>query len=80
MPESKFIKTFRKIHREYPEMFQALEDYDRTHKLKKLSYKERANFTIDARLLRKFRSYCAEHGYSMSKILEQCIGEWLRKK
>lgn len=46
---------------------------------RKLSYKERANFTLDARPLRKFRAYCAEHGYAMSKILEQCMVEWLKE-
>ena len=75
MAESKFLKTFRKIHREYPEVFEALEEYDRTRRLRKITYKERANFTVDARTLRNFRSYCAIHGYNMSRLLENFMKE-----
>jgi hypothetical protein len=70
MQESEFLKTFRRIHREYPNMFAVLEEYDRTRRLRKISYKQRANFTIDAVTLRQFRRYCKERGYSMSQLLE----------
>lgn len=80
MAESKFLQTFRRIHKEYPEVFESLEEYDRTRKLKKISYKERANFTIDARILRGFRSYCREYGYNMSKILENFMKEKMQKQ
>lgn len=75
MAESEFLQTFRKIHKEYPEVFDALEEYDRTRRLRKISYKERANFTVDARILRNFRSYCTAHGYSMSRLLENFMKE-----
>lgn len=78
MPESEFLKTFRKVLYEHPDMFDALEEYDRTRRLRKLSYKERANFTIDAEILRRFRSYCEQHGYNMSKLVEQHIKEELK--
>ena len=76
MPDSKFLQTFREIHKEYPEVFDALEEYDRTRRLRKINYKERANFTVDARILRQFRQHCQEKGYNMSKLLEN----WMKKK
>ena len=50
-------------------MFLALEEYDLTRKPRKISYKVRANFTIDSDLIRKFRAYCSANGYNMSKTL-----------
>ena len=64
----------------YPEIFDALEEYDRTHRLKKINYKERANFTIDSNLLRKFRKYCESHGMKMSAKIEQYIKKELEEK
>ncbi len=64
----------------YPEVFDALEEYDRTHRLKKINYKERANFTIDSNLLNRFREYCREHGMKMSAKIEQYIAEELKKQ
>ena len=79
MPESKFLQTFRKVFREHPEMFTALEEYDKTGKLPKIKYKTRANFTIDADLLRRFRTYCKKEGYNMSKLIEKHLQEELKK-
>ena len=75
MQSSKFLETARKIVRENPEAFEALLEYERTKKLPKLSYKERANFTIDSTLLRKFRGYCKEKGLNMSRVVERCMKE-----
>jgi hypothetical protein len=80
MAESKFLQTFRKIHAEYPEVFDALEEYDKTRRLRKITYKERANFTIDARILRQFRTYCQKNGFNMSKLLENCMKEKMQSK
>ncbi len=74
------MQAFRRVHKEYPEMFNALEEYDRTRRLRKISYKERANFTVDARILRNFRSYCSAHGYNMSKLLENFMKEKIVQK
>lgn len=79
MPDSEFLSTLKRIVRENPDAFEALEEYDRTRRLRKISYKTRANFTIDSAILRRFRSYCAENGYNMSKVLENHIKEELRK-
>jgi len=67
------LKRAKQAIKREPEIFAILEEYDRTGKLRKLSYKERANFTIDADLLRRFRSYCRKHGFSMSAKIEQHI-------
>ena len=64
----------------YPEVFDALEEYDRTHRLRKINYKERANFTIDSNLLRRFRKYCGEHGMKMSAKIEQYMTKELQKE
>ena len=77
MPSSKFLQTARRIIREYPEMFSALEEYDRTRRLPKLRYKTRANFTLDSDILRKFRNRCREQGKTMSRVVEQHIREEL---
>lgn len=79
MPETEFLKRLKKIVRENPSAFEALEEYDRTRRLRKISYKHRANFTIDADLLRRFRTYCDHHGFNMSKLVEKHIREELAR-
>ena len=73
MPSSDFLETARRIIRENPDMFSALEEYDRTRKLPKLTYKRRVDFTIDEEVFRKFRTYCQEEGLAMSKVVEKLI-------
>jgi len=57
----------------------ALEELDRTGKLRKVHYKEKATFTIDEGLMGEFRRYCLEHGLKMSTVLEKQIEGLLRK-
>jgi len=76
----KLLKNVDLAIAKYPEVFDALEEYDRTHRLKKINYKERANFTIDSNLLRKFRKYCREHGMKMSSKIEQYMLKELEKQ
>ncbi len=78
MSSSKFLETAKRIVKENPEMFSALEEYDLTRKLPKISHKARANFTIDADILRKFRHYCQREGLIMSKILEKKMLEEIK--
>ena len=61
----KLLKNVDLVIAKYPEMFDALAEYDKTHKLRKINYKERANFTIDSNLLNRFRSYCKKNGMKM---------------
>ena len=71
----KLIESAKKVVLLYPEIFTALEQYDKTHKLKKINYKERANFTIDNDILREFRDHCKKKGFNMSAKLEQYMAE-----
>lgn len=75
MQLTKYGKRAIQVIREHPEAFEALLEYERTKKLPKLNYKERANFTIDSTLLRKFRTYCKEKGLNMSRVIERYIKE-----
>lgn len=70
MKKTNFLDECKKIIFKNIELFQILEEYDKTHKLRKLEYKERANFTINSKILRRFREYCKKGGYSMSKLVE----------
>ena len=69
----RIIEKAKKIIREKPELFAALEKFDRTGKLKKLKYKERATFTVDEELMMKFRSYCEKNNMKMSSVVEDMI-------
>lgn len=62
-----------KAIKEHPQVFEALAEYDRTMKMPKTTYKERATFTIDANVMRKFRTYVKEQGMDMSKVVESRI-------
>ncbi len=75
----KLLKHADMILVKYPEVFDALEEYDQTHYLKKVNYKERANFTIDSNLLKQFREYCRKNGMKMSAKIEEYIMKELKK-
>lgn len=75
--DDSFMRTVGLVIAKYPEMLNALEEYDRTHKLRKINHKERANFTIDSNLLKRFRKYCQKHGMKMSAKIEQYMKEEL---
>ena len=69
----KLLKNADIVLAKYPEIFDALEEYERTHRIKKINFKERANFTIDSNLLNDFRRYCEKNGMKMSSKIEQFI-------
>ncbi|MFO8016957.1 MAG: hypothetical protein R6U32_07705 [Candidatus Woesearchaeota archaeon] len=74
------VERARKAVKENREFFEALEDFDRTGKLRKGRYKERYNFTIDSELMRMFRSYCSKHNIKMSGVIEDLIREYIKKQ
>ncbi len=78
MQQSKFVEIARDSIKKHPEMFEALLEYERTGKLLKPNPKERANFTIDAKLLRQYRAYCRDKGYKMSSRIERFIESELK--
>ncbi len=69
----------RKIINENQDLFEALEELDRTGKLRKADYKERATFTIGEILMGKFRSYCRKNNINMSAQVEDLIREFLKE-
>ena len=79
MPEykSEFARVREGVMRDFPRLFAALEEYDTTHTMRKLSYKTRANFTIDSNIFERFKRHCQANGKNMSKILEKHIKEEL---
>ncbi|MBI3051871.1 hypothetical protein HYY74_05435 [Candidatus Woesearchaeota archaeon] len=56
-----------------PEPFLALEEYDRTGRLRKWGTKTRANFTLSVDTLRSLRRHCGERGLKMSPFVEGLI-------
>lgn len=79
MPSSKYVQYAKQAIEEHPELFEALLEFERTGKLPKPNPKERANFTIDAALLKKYRAFCKETGYTMSARIEKFIEKELKK-
>lgn len=72
------IERARKLIQENQHLFIALEEFDRTGKLPKLHYKEKATFTIDRKLLTEFRDYCQKNRLKMSSELEGMIRDRLK--
>ena len=63
----------KKLVEENKDYIEALKELDRTGKLRKIRYKERATFTIDEELMNRFRRYCEENDLSMSRVIEKLI-------
>jgi len=66
--------------KKYPEIFSALEEFERTKKIPKFVYRKKFDITIDSNILREFREYCKINGFSMSRLIEKYIIEELKKK
>ena len=75
----KVFEEARKMPDIMPEMFIALEEYDKTRKLKRWDNKVRVNFTVDPTLYRGFRDYCQKNGYKMSSLIEKAMKDKLQK-
>jgi len=75
----KLLKNVDLVIAKYPEMFDALEEYDRTHRLKKINFKERVNFTIDNNLMMDFRRYCHQRSMKMSTKIEEMIRKEMKR-
>lgn len=56
-----------------PEVIAALEEFERTKKLPKLTYRKRIDVTIDENVLREFKKHCQEKGMSISRAVEKAI-------
>ena len=74
-----FKEAMLKGIRKHPEIFSALEEFERTKKIPKFSYRKRIDVTIDEHLLKKFKQYCQERGLNMSRVVEKHMKEELAK-
>ncbi len=63
--------------KEYPRVFSALEEFERTKRIPKFTYRKRIDVTIDENLLKKFRQHCQTKGLNMSRTIEKHIKEEL---
>ena len=75
MQESEFLKKAKEVIRNYPEVFEALLEFERTKKIPKLYGRKRINLTIDENVLAKFNKYCKERNINMSRLIEKKIIE-----
>ena len=73
LSDKNVLKLADKVISKYPEIFSALEEYDRTRRLPKMKYKKRVNFTLDQELFREFRKVCEKKGIKMSTKIENLI-------
>lgn len=75
-----FLDKAKEIIAKNQDVLNALEELDRTGKLKKISYKTKVSFTIDEELFNKFRNYCKQNGINMSGKMESYIRKELKEK
>lgn len=78
MPQDNLLEKAKEIINRNPETFEALVEFEKTKKVPKLNYKQRANFTIDSNLLNAFREYCRKHNINMSAKIESFIQKELK--
>ena len=75
-----FLERAKEVIAKNQDVLSALEELDRTGKLRKLNYKAKVSFTIDEDLFNNFRSYCKKNGINMSGRIESYIREELNKQ
>ena len=77
--ESEFLKSGLKFIHENPDLFDALMEYEKTHKIPKLNRRKHIDLTIDEEVLKRFKAYCGKNGYNMSRLIEKKMVEELNK-
>ena len=78
--DTKLVEKAKKLIKENKGLFEALEELDRTGKLRKSSYKGRYNFTLDENLMNELKSYCLKNNMKMSAVIEKLIKEFLKRE
>ncbi len=73
------VNVLNKVIDLYPEVFEALLEFERTKKVPKLYRRKRLNITIDENILRDFKRYCGEKNINMSRLLEKKMLEEMSK-
>ena len=74
-----FLDKAKKVIAKNQDALNALEELDRTGKLRKTSYKAKVSFTIDEEIFNKFRNYCKKNGINMSGKIESYMREEVKK-
>ena len=74
-----FLDKAKEVIAKNQDVLSALEELDRTGKLRKISYKTKVSFTVDEELFNKFRNYCKQNGLNMSGRMESYIRQELKK-
>ena len=70
-----FKDTAIKEIKKHPEIFSALEEFEKTKRIPKFTYRKRVDITIDEQILREFKFYCQKKGFNMSRLIEKHIKE-----
>jgi hypothetical protein len=70
MSSNQVLQKIDRIIKNNPRAFDALMEFEKTGKLKKTVYRERINLTIDSGILNKFKIYCRNNNYNMSRLIE----------
>lgn len=73
------IEQSKRIVEKYNPIFKQLEEYDKTHKLRKERYKKRVDLTIDSRIWNEFKEYCKNNNIKMSNVVENLIKKELKR-
>ena len=75
-----FYDKAKKVIKENQDMLTVFEEFDRTGKFRKRTYKTRPSFTIDEDLFNRYRNYCKKNGMSMSARIESFIKKELEQQ
>lgn len=67
---SSFAKIAIEAIKKNPEIFSALEEFERTKRIPKFTYRKRLDVTINENVLRKFKEHCRSRGFNMSRLIE----------
>lgn len=74
-----FLEKAKEVIAKNQDAIAALEELDRTGKLRKTVYKTKVSFTLDEDLFNEFRNYCRKNGMNMSGRIESYIRGELKK-
>ena len=69
----------KQIVNKYPEVFEALLEFERTKKIPLLYRRKRINVTINENIARDFKNYCQHKGLNMSRVLEKKMIEYMKQ-
>jgi len=64
-------KRIEEIKRKYKDVFESLEEYDKTHKLP--SYRERIDITLSVETINKLKKEKEKTGKPISRIIEEKV-------